>query len=105
MTPGQIRAIAIALADELERRAQSGRGSSAGIGAPVTGDSTCRENEESESMDPTDTATSGESSSPEQMAANMLSRSRAKRPPDVLRIPRAHRAKAERSPTRLTRTR
>jgi hypothetical protein len=75
--------IARALAEERRSRARSG----SGIGALVLGDQ-CDDKARNESMDHTDTATDGESSSPEQIAARLLNRSR-------------HRPKRRESPLRL----
>jgi hypothetical protein len=66
--------LAAALADEIE----SGGPSPVRIGAPGQGDTECDEKDESEFMDPTSTEAAGASSSPEQIAAKLLSRSRQK---------------------------
>jgi hypothetical protein len=83
--------IARALADERRSRARSG----SGIGALVQGDQ-CDEIERNESMDHIDTATDGESSSPEQIAARLLSRSRQKPKRSALPLPLVPKLKAGR---------
>jgi hypothetical protein len=55
VTPSEIRLLAVAIADELDRR----RHSQGGIGSPGQGDQDCSR----ESMDHTNTATDGESTS------------------------------------------
>lgn len=91
LSDADIRRIAVALADELETR----QFSVSGIGAPVKGDR-CDEVTEKESMDHTHTGNDGELSSPEQIAARLLSRSRQKQKRKLLPMQPERRAKAGR---------
>lgn len=85
LSRADIRELAAALADELQARGWSGPG----IGAPVERTDRCDEKEGSESMDRTSTEGSGESSSPEQIAARLLNRSRQRQRRNVLPMPLA----------------
>ena len=67
LTATDIRAIAVAVADELERRSHSGRTSPAGIGA-LEGEHQCDQTEGDEYMDPTSMDTAGDASSWQRMA-------------------------------------
>jgi hypothetical protein len=96
VTAADIRRIAIALADELEARARSGRGSSSGIGALVEGDDQWTKNRRNESMDPTNTGTDTESSYERLAAADLEALRRSPRPRGTPK-PRAGR-RAARSP-------
>lgn len=82
LTAAEIRAIARALAAELRSGSRS----------PAE----CDANEQSESTDLIDTETDGESSSPDQIAARLLSRSRRSRRPKPLQLPLASKPKVAR---------
>ena len=96
MTRTEILILAREIAKQVATELRSGRPSSAGIGALVQGDDQCDETELRKSMDPTSTATGGASSSPDQIAARLLSRSRQEARPKPLPLPRARKLRAAR---------
>ncbi len=88
MTKADIRALAVALADELHSRGVS----LAGIGAPGQGDQ-C-ETEQNESMDRTSTETDGDVTSLERMARDDIARLRRGLPLSSTRKPLARKRAA-----------
>lgn len=96
LTAADLDAIRAVLRQELAALTRSGTPSRSGIGALVEGEDLCRENERDESMDPTSTEQGGESSSPDLIAAKLLSRSERRLRPNVLPMRPGRKTKVER---------
>lgn len=96
LSRADLEAIRAVIREEVAAATDSGRRSTSGIGALVQGADQWHEKDENESMDLTSTVNGGESSSPEQTAAKLLSRSRASPRRNVLQLRHGRKAKAER---------